>query len=129
MNLNIIRTLPIIFLVSFCTIVSQLILKKGIMDITSRFSGIIYAPSLLLIQAARSPFVWVSLFLQAISFCIWIIVISKYKLGFAFGISGAFFYLLLPFFSWMVFGERLSLFQWIGLVFITSGIFFMTINK
>jgi len=123
-----VRPFFLILSVSFCTIISQLILKKGVMKITANNDEKIEFSLMLLTQAIRSPFVWSSLILQTLSFCIWIIVISKYKLGFAFGISGAFFYLLLPFFSWIIFGERLSFLQWIGLVLITTGIVLMTID-
>jgi multidrug transporter EmrE-like cation transporter len=124
-----VRPFFLILSVSFCTIISQLILKKGLMKITANNQDKIEFSLKLLIQAIQSPYVWSSLVLQTLSFCIWIIVISKYKLGFAFGISGAFFYILLPFFSWITFGERLSFFQWVGLVLITTGIVFMTIEK
>jgi len=117
----------LIFSVSFCTLMSQLLLKKGMMKLsidpgTQQF-GLYF-----LSQAFQSLFVWSSLFLQGIGYCLWMFVISKQKLGVAFGFSGAFFYILLPLMTWMIYGEKLSGFQWVGLLFITAGIAFMLLK-
>lgn len=75
--------------------------------------------------ALRSPYVLGALILQIIGYLVWILVISKVKLGFAFALSGAFFYLLMAVFSYIFFNEKLTVPQWLGVILITAGILFL----
>ena len=114
------KTIFLIFIVAASTAASQLLLKRGVMGLDlSRFS-------IDLVQrVACSPFIITSIILQLSCFVIWLVVISKTNLGYAFGFAGAFLYLLIPLLSWLIYGERLTTLQWIGLFFITAGIFCM----
>ena len=40
----------------------------------------------------------------------------------AFAISGAFFYLLMAAVTWLLYGERLTLWQWAGIALISTGV-------
>jgi multidrug transporter EmrE-like cation transporter len=111
------KTILLILSVSTATVISQLILKKGVGELSSA-SGFFDLARL----AICSPLVILSLCLQGFSFFLWVAVLSKANLGYAFGISGAFFYILLPLLSWLIFGERLGPVQWGGLVLITLGV-------
>jgi multidrug transporter EmrE-like cation transporter len=111
------KTISMIFVVSASVIVSQLLLKRGVRGLDFSCFSVD-----LVLKVASSPFIIASIALQLSSFVIWLIVISKTNLGYAFGFSGAFLYLLLPLLSWFIYGERLSSLQWIGLVFIITGI-------
>lgn len=79
-------------------------------------------PVMLARMALTSPYVLASITLQGISFLLWVLVLSRANLGYAFGFSGAFFYLILPLLSWWLYGERLSPLQWGGLFLITLGV-------
>jgi drug/metabolite transporter (DMT)-like permease len=116
------KTILLIFIVSFCTVVSQLILKRGVRDLTAIPVSSGGLDISIWLTAARAPLIWASLCLQAVGYCLWILILSKEKLGVAFGLSGAFFYLLLAFFGWIVLGERLNAYQWLGLTLITVGV-------
>ena len=122
-----IQMLLLIFSVTLCTLVSQLILKYGITNISTE-QNIQGSRIYFFFYAAKSPFVWTSILIQGIGFSLWMLVISKYKLGMAFGISGAFLYILLPLSSWILFGEKLSHIQWLGLFAIIIGIFLVTVK-
>jgi multidrug transporter EmrE-like cation transporter len=111
------KTILLILSVSTATVISQLILKKGVGELNSS-SGFFDLAKL----ALCSPLVILSLCLQGFSFFLWISVLSKANLGYAFGILGAFLYTLLPLLSWLFFGERLGPVQWGGLVLITLGV-------
>jgi len=117
----------LIFLVSLCTLISQLTLKKGIIIVTGEKSveGLKLS---FLFSALTSPVVIFSLFLQGLSYCLWIFVLSKHKLGVAIGLSAAFVYLLLPLLSWLLYDESLSGMEWIGLCLITCGIILVMYN-
>jgi drug/metabolite transporter (DMT)-like permease len=115
------KTIFLIFIVAASTAASQLLLKRGVMGLDlSRFSID------LALKVACSPFIISSIVLQLSCFVIWLVIISKTNLGYAIGCAGAFLYLLIPLVSWLIYGERLTMLQWIGLVFITSGIYCIT---
>ena len=111
------KTILLILSESTATVISQLILKKGVGELSSA-SGFFDLARL----AICSPLVILSLCLQGFSFFLWVAVLSKANLGYAFGISGAFFYILLPLLSWLILGERLGQVQWGGFVLITLGV-------
>ena len=111
--------------VSTNTIVSQLVLKKGVSTITARVP-----PRALFdffLHAVMSPWVWLALTLQGIGYGVWMLVISKAKLGEAFSASGAFFNILLALSSWWFFNETLTARQWLGMVVITCGVLLVTL--
>lgn len=118
------QSIFMIFLVSCCTLASQLILKKEIVDITGQLKEWSFN-TIFFIHVFKSPVIWFSFILQGASYCLWMYVLSKYKLGFVIGLSGAFLYIMLPLFGWLLFGERLTYLQWLGLVLISAGVFFM----
>jgi drug/metabolite transporter (DMT)-like permease len=114
------KNIVLIFIVSASTVASQLLLKKGVMGLDlSHFS--LY----LVRRIACSPLIIVCIIIQFCSFAIWLVVISKTTLGYALGFAGAFLYLLIPLLSRFIYGERLTTLQWIGLFFISAGIFCM----
>ncbi|MFA7402989.1 MAG: hypothetical protein WC007_03280 [Pelobacteraceae bacterium] len=112
------RTILLIFVVSATTVISQLILKKGV----ATFDAGHATPFQFVTMALTSPYVLASVALQGISFLLWVLVLSRANLGYAFGFSGAFFYLILPLLSWWLYGERLSMLQWGGLLLISLGV-------
>lgn len=97
-----------------------MILKKGIGNFDLAFSFDKLVPYS--IQLLTSPYVIFALFLQVISYILWIVVISRLKLSIAFALSGSTFYILMALSSWAIFDERLSMTQWIGLIFVSMGV-------
>ena len=72
--------------------------------------------------------VLLGVFLQIFGFILWLFVLMRANLGYAFGISGAFFYILLPILSWWLYGERLSPVQWVGMALLCLAVFCITIE-
>lgn len=120
-------TILLILLVTLLTIGSQLILKHGISNVTAvlRQEGVFS----FILSAITSPIVICALALQGIGFVVWWFVISQERLSVAFAISGSFFYLVMAAASWIFYGERLNLQQWIGLAFISAGVLLVNIYK
>jgi multidrug transporter EmrE-like cation transporter len=115
----------LIALVSFFTVTSQLLLKKALLD-----TGQITLMALDLkkvVQVFTNPFFLGAFTIQVLSYLLWIVVVSRVNLGVAFATSGAFFYLLIAFCSWIFFRETLSLPQSLGIVLITLGVLMMTV--
>lgn len=117
----------LVFIVTIVTIGSQLILKRGIGNVVEvlRQEG----PVAFIFSAATSPIVIGALALQATGYVLWWFVISQERLSVAFAISGSFFYLVMAAASWVFYGERLNIQQWIGLVLISVGVLLVNIYK
>ncbi len=73
-------------------------------------------------SAALSPWIYASITLQILSYVMWMIIVSREKLGVATATVGAGFYTLMALSAWLVYGETLSLVQWAGIAFVTLGV-------
>ncbi|WP_372372265.1 SMR family transporter [Xanthomonas sp. NCPPB 1638] len=120
------REIILIFIVTCSTIGSQLLVKRGLTQIAARVpspEGIAW-----LVAAVLSPSVITAIVMQGVGFVVWMLVVRHVKLGVAFAISGAFFYLLLALLSWLFYGERLAAWQWVGLGLISAGVALVSSN-
>jgi drug/metabolite transporter (DMT)-like permease len=101
-------------------IVGQLLLKRALESIGGKAA--IANPSRMLVDALKSPWIYSSLAVQALGYGLWMLLIARMKLGVATASVGALFYVMMPFFAWLAFGETLTSLQWLGIVFITLGV-------
>jgi len=122
-----ISTPILVLLVTLCTIGSQLVLKQGVGQITSvlKTEGALA----FLLMAAQSPIVIAALAMQGVGYVIWLFVVSQERLSVAFAMSGSFFYLLMAAASWLLYGEKLSWGQWLGLAMISIGVLMVNLMK
>lgn len=120
-------TIALIFIVTLLTIGSQLTLKAAIGQV-SPVLGERGALAFVWV-AMTSPGVLFAVSLQGIGFIVWWFVITQERLSVAFAISGSFFYLVMALASWLIYDERLSVQQVIGLVLITVGVLMVNLNK
>jgi multidrug transporter EmrE-like cation transporter len=117
------RDLLMIVFVTCSTLGSQLLVKRAVTGIapTPVPQGVDW-----LLAAVLSPTVWLAVAIQGVGFVVWMVVVSRVKLGIAFATSGAFFYVLLAALSWYLYGERLAPLQWAGIVLISAGVLMMS---
>ena len=117
-------TTLLILLVTLCTIGSQLLLKHSAAKLVGTLSesGVFG----FLMAAAQSPSVIAALGIQITGYVLWLLVLARAQLSVAFAISGSFFYLLMAAASWVLFDERLTGLQWLGLVLISAGVILVT---
>jgi drug/metabolite transporter (DMT)-like permease len=102
------------------SVISQLVLRRGLQDFVSpasvtnlpRFIG----------SAALSPWIYASITLQILSYVMWMLIVSREKLGVATATVGAGFYTLMALSAWLVYGETLSPVQWAGIALVTLGV-------
>jgi drug/metabolite transporter (DMT)-like permease len=120
-----IRILVVVLTVN--AVASQLLLRRALGDIGSPRSLGGMVP--FLASAAQSPWVYGSLILQVLGYVLWMILISRMKLGVATASVGAAFYVLMAFFAWLIYGETLSPIQWIGIVFVTAGVVCISLGQ
>ena len=69
-----------------------------------------------------TPFVLLGLFFYVSSVAMYMIVLSKIHLSFAYPLLMSTGYVLIVLFSWQIFGEPFSTYKWIGSVLILCGI-------
>ena len=120
-----IREVLMILFVTCSTLGSQLLIKHAVTRIAERTpppTGLDW-----LIAALLSPTVLAAIAVQGLGFIVWVVVVSRMKLGVAFAISGGTFYLLLAALTWLLYGERLTLGQWAGLGLISSGVLMVSL--
>jgi len=121
-----IREILMILFVTCSTLGSQLLVKHAVTQIAARDpvpTGVQW-----LLAACLSPSVIMAVAIQGIGFIVWVVVVSRVKLGMAFAISGALFYVLIALSSWLLYGERLAAAQWAGLVLVSCGVLLMTLS-
>jgi len=102
------------------SVISQLVLRRGLQDLGSptqwmalpRFIG----------NAASSPWIYASVILQILSYVMWMLIVSREKLGVATATVGAGFYTLMALSAWLIYGETLSPLQWTGIALVTLGV-------
>jgi multidrug transporter EmrE-like cation transporter len=111
-----------IFLLSILTtIAGQIFLKKATTSQTLHFDASRLFSSL--VALAMNPYVLAWVFSAGISATLWIFVLSRFELSFAFPVSMTLSYVLILVLSWWLFGEQMSLLRWLGISLMCAGIF------
>ncbi len=110
----------LILAVTVNAVVGQLLLKRALIALGGP-AALANFPRFML-DAAKSPWIYSSVAIQIFGYILWMILISRVKLGVATASVGAGFYLLMALSAWAVYGETLSYLQWFGVAFITIGV-------
>jgi drug/metabolite transporter (DMT)-like permease len=110
----------LIVAVTVNAVLGQLLIKRAIVALGGR-SALANFPKFAL-EAAVSPLVYASLVIQILGYVLWMVLISREKLGVASASVGAGFYILMPLCAWAVYGESLTALQWFGISLIAVGV-------
>ena len=102
------------------SVFSQLVLRRGLQDLVSP-AGLTNLPRFIA-SAALSPWIYASITLQIFSYVMWMIIVSREKLGVATATVGAGFYALMALSAWLIYGETLAPVQWAGIALVTVGV-------
>jgi drug/metabolite transporter (DMT)-like permease len=102
------------------SVISQLVLRRGVQDLSSPVA-LIGLPRFIA-SAALSPWIYASIALQIVSYVMWMLIVSREKLGVATATVGAGFYTMMALSAWMIYGETLSPLQWGGIALATAGV-------
>ncbi|WP_206859994.1 hypothetical protein [Lysobacter changpingensis] len=106
---------------TLCTLSAQLMLKKVIVDPATR-EAMAAGPTSFILSAAMHPFTWLALCLQVGGYVVWFFVLSRERLAVSFALSGSLFYILTALAAWHFYSERLTPYQWSGIIFISIGV-------
>jgi multidrug transporter EmrE-like cation transporter len=115
-----VTTILLILAITLNAVLGQLVLKYAVTALGGAPALSSLAPFLL--SAAKSPLVYVSVVIQGFGYVLWMILLSRTKLGLASALVGAGFYACMALAAWGVYGESLSYLQWLGLCLITLGV-------
>ena len=107
------------------SVVGQLLLKKGMLEV-GRFQGGVVVPYFL--KSFTNVWIIIALFLYLLSLGLWLIVLSRERLGFAYLLFGLT-YVFLPLASWRFLGERLTSGQIAGMILIAIGVIIVGSGK
>jgi drug/metabolite transporter (DMT)-like permease len=113
------RLLLVLFTVN--TVISQLVLRRALNELGSPVAALSGLPRFIG-NAALSPWIYTSVALQILSYVMWMLIVSREKLGVATASVGAGFYILMALSAWLIYGETLSSLQWTGIVLVTLGV-------
>jgi drug/metabolite transporter (DMT)-like permease len=116
----------LILIVTINAVIGQILLKRALVSLGGPAA---FASLLKFIFAAmKSPWIYLSLAIQVFGYVLWMTLVSREKLGVAAASVGAGFYVLMALGGWVVYGESLTLVQWLGIGFITIGVTCVSMN-
>jgi drug/metabolite transporter (DMT)-like permease len=110
----------LIVAVTINAVLGQLILKHAIRMLGGR--GALTSTWKFISDAAASPWIYASVVVQGLGYVLWMILVSREKIGVATASVGAGFYILMPLCAWAIYGESLTTVQWFGISLITIGV-------
>jgi drug/metabolite transporter (DMT)-like permease len=110
----------LIVAVTVNAVLGQLLLKRALATLGGR-EALASLPKFAL-DAIASPWMYASLGIQGLGYFLWIVLISREKMGVAAASVGAGFYILMPLCAWAIYGESLTNLQWLGIGLITIGV-------
>lgn len=113
------RLLFVIFTIN--AVISQLLLRRATIELGSAPQTLAGLPRFIA-YAALCPWIYASIALQILSYVLWLLIVSREKLGVATATIGAGFYGLMAVSAWLVYGETLSWPQWLGIALVTAGV-------
>ena len=108
--------------------VGQLLLKIGMQRAGAIGRGSFDNPLSLLQRVFANPWILVAIPLYGAGFLIWLVVLSKLNLSYAYSFL-ALAYVLVPLFSWWLFKEQIPPLQWAGIFVVCFGLILIGFAK
>jgi len=120
MKISLVYIILLIVATSICDTISQLFLKNSINSLSFNIMGIKKLFGFL-IRLVIIPWVWVGFLFSILSLFLWLFVLSKVELNFAFSVDSMH-YIFIAFASMLVLKERVGPGRWLGTILIVIGI-------
>jgi len=127
MKEGLLLVLFLIALTSLCDTINQLFLKSAIdsLKFTPTFNFL--KISKFIFQLLIKPRLWLGFTFSLISLCVWLVVLSKTDLNFAFS-ADSMHYIFIALASRFILKEKMGAFRWLGTGLIVTGIFFVSLS-
>lgn len=107
--------------------VAQVFMKKGLVQ-TGIDSVNLGNIAEFAVKNASSTFLWLGIFVFALNFFVWIVILYKVDLSIAMPV-GSFCYIFVPVCAMLFLHEEISLVRWAGIICIVLGIHFVAQSK
>jgi len=127
MKQGLIFILFLIVLTSICDTINQLFLKSTINSLNASLTGSILKILRFVLKLIMIGRVWIGFLFAVLSLCIWLFVLSKADLNFAFS-ADSMHYIFIAFASRFVLKEKVGLKRWVGTIFIILGIILVSLS-
>lgn len=127
MKTGLLIVLSLIALTSLCDTINQLFLKSAIdsLNFTPTFN--ILKIFKFILRLLIKPRLWLGFIFSLTSLCIWLLVLSKADLNFAFS-ADSMHYIFIAFASWLILKEKFSPLRWLGTALIVAGIVIVSLS-
>jgi len=119
--------LSLIALTGICDTISQTFLKSTINSLNFNFSWHFVKFFKFIFKVMLTPIVWLGLFFSSASLCIWLFVLSRADLNFAFS-ADSMHYIFIAFASRFILKEKVGWQRWLGILSIIIGIVFVSLS-
>ena len=126
MKQNIFFIISLIFVTDAFDTVSQLLLKSSINSLDLHINTVKKVIHLV-IQLLKTPRLWVASIFSTISLLIWLVVLTKSDLNFAFSIDSMR-YILIALASVVILKEKIGSTRWVGICAVMCGIILVAIG-
>ena len=126
MKQNIFFIISLIFVTDTFDTVSQLLLKSSINSLDLHINTVKKVIHLV-IQLLKTPRLWVASIFSTISLLIWLVVLTKSDLNFAFSIDSMR-YILIALASVVILKEKIGSTRWVGICAVMCGIILVAIG-
>ena len=114
---------PVVFVLVavVISVLGQLSLKVGMNQVGAIDAESLTRPMETLIQVFSTPPVWLGLSCYGVSAVLWLVVLSRLDLSYAY-LMLASMYVLIPLISWLFLGEQVPPMRWVGMVVVVLGV-------
>jgi len=119
--------LGLIVFTGLCDTFRELFLKSGVNSLDEVSPDNIKQVTLFIFQLIRTPRVWISLFFGFLSLFIWLFILSKVDLNFAFSLDSMH-YIFIAFAAQFLLKEKVRRMRWVGTLLIVLGITLVTLS-
>ena len=127
MKQGLLLVLSLIALTSLCDTISQLFLKSTIDSLNFTATHNIIKIFKFIFKLISKPRLWVGFSFSLVSLCVWLVVLSKADLNFAFS-ADSMHYIFIALASRFVLKEKMGSRRWLGTGLIVVGIVFVSLS-
>jgi multidrug transporter EmrE-like cation transporter len=127
-NIKKVKKMDVLILILTCVIIGvfgQLLMKKGMNSIGNVDLKELFSQRIFSIVFQRYVFIGIALYILAS--IIWLAVLSKAELSFAYPLIGIG-YIFTSILAWLFFGEKLTLIRVLGILLICSGVYLIVLK-
>ncbi len=127
MNNGLFVVLSLIVATSVCDTINQLFLKSTIDSFEALETNSVGKILKFILRLIMTPRVWIGCLFAILSLCIWLVVLSKADLNFAFSVDSMH-YIFIALASQYILKEKVGPRRWLGTLFIVVGIFLVSLS-